>query len=71
MKKQPLTIASLDSADVSSFPFAPPGERVEEDTLCERDSLNNWDVDKELESSSAVSTYVKNTKYRVSAYVKM
>ena len=49
---------------MSSFPFAPPGERVEEDTLCERDSLNNWDVDKELESSSAVRTYVKiqNTK---------
>ena len=52
-------MASLDSADVSSFPLAPPGDRVEVDTLCERDSLSSWDVDREFESSSAASMYVK------------
>ena len=52
-------MASRDSADVSSLHFAPPGVRVEEDTLCDNDSLSNCVVDKEFESSSAASAYIR------------
>ena len=48
------TVASLDSAALSSFCFPPPGEKVLVNTFCERDSLRSSVVEREKESSSPV-----------------